>query len=141
MDLDLKKLIKSFKKKNLFLSFDFNDEPSEIYGGSWERVEGNYALWTTVEINEGGNKITAGLPNINGWTNDNFQGQAFGNIGALKFDPFSVEWGFSSTGQGAFFGGLNFDASKGETKLDGSLRNDVYGKSDTVQPPAYKVII
>lgn len=33
---------------------------------------------------------------------------------------------------------INFDAARGETKLNGTLQNDVYGKSDTVQPQATK---
>ena len=35
--------------------------------------------------------------------------------------------------------GENIDASKGETKIDGTLQNDVYGKSNTVQPPAVAI--
>ena len=98
-----------------------------------------------------GNYIEPGLPNITGH---------FGN----KSNAHHFLWGKDSTEEGAFtydnidggtnivdslqagfesYSGASFDASKGETKTDGSLKTDdeyrVYGKSDTVQPPAFTV--
>ena len=39
----------------------------------------------------------------------------------------------SSYGDSFNYGYNNFDASKGETKVDGTFKNDVYGKSDHLQ--------
>ena len=98
-----------------------------------------------------GNYIEPGLPNITGhfgnesnahhflWGKDSTEEGAFTydniNGGANIVD--SLHAGFES------YSGASFDASKGETKTDGTLKTDdeykVYGKSDTVQPPAFTV--
>lgn len=82
-----------------------------------------------------GQKIAAGLPNITGTV----------NIGSQSYNPDNCSGAFTKTtntavgagpGSTVVFRNASFNASNGETKIDGTLRNDVYGKSDTVQPPA-----
>lgn len=97
----------------------------------------------------GGDTKEAGLPNITGSFKTGYlitQKNGTGTDGALvspqtttasKYGGSapSIDWG----------GGFLLDASKGETKADGTLKTDddykVYGKSDTVQPPAFLVHI
>ena len=127
--------------------------------GNWERLPGGYALWTTqdsitnesaVEANASNASISrmlkAGLPNISG------------NFGAVARDMSSVGgFTYGNKESGKFGSGSTyhskmvvFNASDGECgtqKLADSYGNDdgvtyannVYGKSTTVQPPAYKV--
>lgn len=98
-----------------------------------------------------GNYVEPGLPNITGhfgnasnnhhflWSKDSTEKGAFtyDNINGGTAIVNSLGAGFES------YSGASFDASKGETKTDGALKTDddykVYGKSDTVQPPAFTV--
>ena len=66
-----------------------------------------------------------------------------GYIGAF-YNP-GLKFGGSHSGDTGDFwsGSLGIDASKGETKTDGTLKtadeHHVYGASDTVQPPAVAI--
>lgn len=92
-----------------------------------------------------GELIEAGLPNIKGEIKTSgpygsIQGYYPTGLGAYK----TIRKG-NSAWQGSVVGtfDLEFDASKGETKTDGTLKTEyephVYGNSDTVQPPAFTV--
>lgn len=104
--------------------------PANLFGGSWTQLSAGYALWTATS--GAGETISAGLPNITGKTTGQsyYQGGAFTSAGAITEQ---TTWGNYKWNK------QDFKASNGETKLDGTIRNDVYGKSDTVQPPAIKV--
>ena len=69
-----------------------------------------------------------GLPNIIGKV-----GIIYGNNseGALIFKKLGVT--SNAYGDSFDYGYINLDASKGETKVDGTFKNDVYGKSDHLQ--------
>lgn len=92
-----------------------------------------------------GEVIEAGLPNITGEikTNDKYgaiQGYYPSGNGAYKV---KIKGNSSWEGAAPSTFDLEFDASKGETKTDGTLKTEtehhVYGKSDTVQPPAVAI--
>ena len=81
-----------------------------------------------------------GLPNItasatNGYV-DNYLNTALRNLkGALRSGglvPRSVYTNVYPTSEGTYYNDVELiiDASKGETKKDGTYINDVYGKSD-----------
>lgn len=112
--------------------------PAGTFGGSWEELPEGYALWTAAS--EGGQIIEAGLPNITGTgiygfdVGDKAENQPTGAVRIYEKKDTNVAQG-SSWKKARF----SIDASLGETKEDGTIQNDVYGKSDTVQPPAYKV--
>lgn len=90
-----------------------------------------------------GEMIEAGLPNITG--------SATMDVGGLWITHPLPEGAIyiNGTKNGLYgdyhttVGNFGFDASKGETKSDGTLKTDedykVYGKSDTVQPSAFTV--
>lgn len=90
-----------------------------------------------------GTAIEAGLPNITG-TVGNGSYRLFITQMALtgafvrKKSSTMSNWGNGDNSETKITQ-MNFSASSGETKLDGTLRNDVYGKSDTVQPKAFCV--
>ena len=87
--------------------------------------------------------IEAGLPNIigsfgnwNQWTGSRYGSGAFSARDDGSSAGFKVSENDPRTG-------VTFDASKGETKTDGTLKtadeHHVYGASDTVQPPAVAI--
>lgn len=94
-----------------------------------------------------GDSLSAGIPNITGkWTSSwNVASRGFHNLSASGAFYDSYTAGLHN-GAGRIQGtdenndGTKgypwFDAKRGETKSDGTIRNDVYGKSDTVQPNA-----
>lgn len=93
-----------------------------------------------------GELIEAGLPNIIGEVKNNDA-----NYGSIQMVNPKFEGAFSgkSHGNAGWSGSvwgchtLKIDASKGETKTDGTIKGTdephVYGNSDTVQPPAFTV--
>lgn len=109
-----------------------NDKkPAFMNYGTWEKVAEDRVLQGASDSNAPGKKIEAGLPNIKG-SFDHWKGFTFGDgadyTGALY------------TEQGKHRGNSANEYSKGTNILfDASKSNDIYGKSKTVQPPAYVV--
>lgn len=107
--------------------------PAELYGGTWERIE-DCTIWGASSIHPAGTKLEAGLPNI---------------IGGFAFASHSGAggWLYVSKASGAFRGrnGSGTVAQAGATDvhgdvaidMDASMSSQIYGASDTVQPPAY----
>lgn len=100
---------------------------SLISGSSWSLVAADMALWTA---NRNANTtIAAGLPNIKG------------RIGGLSYDSNDAKNGMN----GAFYWGSAEVRGAGDGAgdrygyFDASRSNSIYGKSSTVQPPAYRV--
>lgn len=101
--------------------------------GTWEKVAEGLCLQGATGSQVVGETVEAGLPNITG---------RFGVVGSSS----AVGWNSGVTNTGAFYrvdgigdhgtasasgtGGFGFDASRSSS---------VYGKSNTVQPPAYLV--
>ena len=85
----------------------------------------NYFEQTTGEISEVGRGVTAGLPNITGWTN----GEETDAGGAFYHEK-------------ALTGGCNNGSNKYEKiNFDASRSSSIYGNSDTVQPNAVKKLL
>lgn len=108
--------------------------PEIFMGGSWELIEEGRVLWTT-ESNDGGELIDAGLPNIKGdltVVGGGSSGGWYTANGAFKEKSSGNRryWASSNGASAGVSSGFEIDASKS---------NDIYGKSDTVQPPAIKV--
>lgn len=94
-----------------------------------------------------GESLSAGIPNITGkWTSG-------WNVTVRGFHSLSASGAFYDSYTAGLHDGAGriqgtddnntgtkgypwFDAKRGETKSDGTIKNDVYGKSDTVQPNA-----
>ena len=95
---------------------------SQLFG-TWSLVSSGKALWTGDGSN-GNTTIDAGLPNITGGFGASQYGTPDGAFAANTSYTESVKGG------GVTNNGLRFDASRS---------NDIYGKSSTVQPPAYVV--
>lgn len=84
-----------------------------------------------------GADIAAGLPNIKGTYGTQSYYTIVNAKGAFTMSGTNTHDVGSSSNNGGRK--MEFLASNGEIKLDGTYQNDVYGKSDTVQPPALAV--
>lgn len=95
--------------------------------GTWEKVSEGRVLQGVSGSQVAGKTVEAGLPNITG-TVSNFWcgGPSGGFSGAL----YAVGSGTQYGGGSSSGNGIGFNASKS---------NSIYGKSNTVQPPAYLV--
>lgn len=123
-----------------------NTSPASLFGGSWEALDEGYALWTTTTANTGGDTIAAGLPNIAGYLDWIVSWTGIAR-GAFKL----VESNNGNSGTGDMVSReYTFNASDGECGTqkatsqnvgDINYANNVYGKSDTVQPPAIRVFV
>lgn len=114
---------------SIYISIN-NTSPASLFGGSWEALPDGYTLWTTTVEGEGGSSISAGLPNITG-TLGAVAHYSNKDIVNGPFEKATDSYIFRS-GQGTTiqYFNLNMDLSKS---------NAIYGKSNTVQPPAIKV--
>lgn len=114
------------------------DFPFMAYG-IWEELPANLCLQTG-SASEAGTQRSAGLPNIKGTANIRSGGNIENNILA------NLENGaITCTNQDSSFTWYNHLVTEnGQNKLDtlsfnASNSNPIYGKSSTVQPPAYMV--
>ena len=118
---------------SIYLSIN-NVSPEVFMAGKWELIEEGRTLWTTTS-EDGGELIEAGLPNIKGdlsLTGGGSSGGWLSGNGALKEKSAGNKkfWSASSGSSSGVSTGFEIDASKS---------NGIYGKSDTVQPPAIKI--
>ena len=97
---------------------------SLISGSTWKLVSSGRALWTGTGSN-GNTTIEAGLPNITGTASVASDKNVANGVFAWNDERYATNGG----GQGGQWG-LTFNASRSSS---------VYGKSTTVQPPAYVV--
>lgn len=93
-----------------------------------------YVLQSADDKHAAGTTVEAGLPNITGYVNNNLSVGIYGTseqgqLGGAFYTGAITTW-FpvrSNNTDGTQYVGFNFDASRS---------NAIYGKSDTVQPPA-----
>lgn len=111
------------------------DFPFMAYG-TWEEVPANLCLQTGA-ASEAGTQRNAGLPNITGrrvasWGGGDYSGRGY-VTGCFKQD---TDTSYPTTINGESWNG---DGNGSGFAFDASLSNPIYGKSNTVQPPAYIV--
>lgn len=110
-----------------------NDCPMKtlIPDSEWRLVSSGRALWTGNGSN-GNNTIEAGLPNVAGTFNAATRGD-FRLSGAIYDTGTQCSWFFEG-------GDWKEDSTRSRVfGLDASRSSSIYGKSSTVQPPAYIV--
>ena len=135
---------KVFPVGSLYLNIN-STSPSSLFGGTWERLPEGYALWTATS--GAGGTIAAGLPDIHGLfvlhgantesIINNAEGAFEGVFGSS--DHYRTPSNLPSQAGVASKGGIEFLASRGERYANDEYKNLVFGKSNTVQPPAYKI--
>lgn len=115
--------------------------PAALFGGIWQEIAQNRVLMGASYAHAAGTTVEAGLPNIAGSlseTSNNgktspFRGNknAISSIGALAVTEVSSP----------FCGYAGYEGSAYDIYFDASSSNSIYGRSYTVQPPAYYVHI
>lgn len=111
-----------------------NVSPETMFENThWELIAQNRVLMGAGSGHNGGDTIEAGLPNITGKAtfvnSDGVENNAYPDIGAFYF-------GISNYSQVT---SLTSGTGKRDLQFDASRSSSVYGKSTTVQPPAYYV--
>ena len=112
-----------------------DENPSIKFGGTWEKLPSSVCLQTADTSHGAGTTIAAGLPNI---------------TGQVTSDDTDYYWGAGTTASGAFVNEHNGGSRIGSDywsgtrgngfTFDASRSSAIYGKSTTVQPPAYALI-
>lgn len=116
-----------------------NDKkPAFMEYGTWEKVAEDRVLQGSSDSHAPGTKLEAGLPNITG------------NVGGVTLmAPSQTSASQNPSGAFAFVGGGSSQNGIGpgyngawniyKNQFNASKSNSIYGKSETVQPPAYVV--
>ena len=114
-----------------------NDKkPAFMNYGTWEKVAENRVLQGASDSNAPGKKIEPGLPNITG-NNEAFYTS---NDLTMPSGAFIANKKISASKVGYYYGGKQTaPTSNYHSIFDASRSNEIYGKSETVQPPAYVV--
>lgn len=114
---------------------------SLINGSKWVLVGTNRALWGGNGSN-GGSTIEAGLPNFTHthYARVNTQGAHSGD-GAVPYSATNYLGSGASNSKAANNGSNVFNALNTGIIADAVSNNAIYGRSSTVQPPAYRVNI
>lgn len=137
VEAKIKEILAAQREKDLAkVRYWVSDEPTSpasFIGGTWERIE-NCTIWGASSLHPAGTTLEAGLPNIKG----GFSFSSYSGAGG---------WLDVASATGAFKGRLGSGAvaQAGTTgisgavavDMDASMWSQIYGNSDTVQPPAY----
>lgn len=118
------------------------DDPNVLFGGGWQKLTGRYVLQCSDDSHKAGTTVQAGLPNItgqfsvtnnvclNGIVGENTPSVFTRNDGCFSFIDESGERALVNIFQVGNYADdrtVSFNANKS---------NNIYGNSDTVQPPA-----
>ena len=113
------------------IGVDNDDTPAFTKYGTWEKIAASRILQGADDTHKAGTEIEAGLPNITGYF--------YGN----QNEHYSKD-----NGGGAFLrekqnsdskGGTGHDMALSKFTFDAARCSEIYGASDTVQPPAHVV--
>ena len=114
---------------SVYISTNSSFDPAAAWGGSWEQLSSGKALWTA--SSGAGDTIGAGLPNITGSMNAQTNTAYVSSGDGVFYGEATTDDHHGYTGSGYPTRNIHFNAS--------SYNSGIYGKSSTVQPPAYKV--
>lgn len=141
VEAKIKEILAAQREEDLakvkFWASDDPTSPASFIGGTWERVE-NCTIWGASDTHPAGTKLEAGLPNIKG----SFSFESYAGYGGwLKVASATGAFYGSSAGGGAVAqAGIN-DTGSMSVGMDASKSSQIYGASDTVQPPSYCMYI
>lgn len=138
IDLAVKTAVLKAKKETIlecrpvgsYFITETEDDPNILFGGEWQKLTGRYVLQCSDDSHKAGTTVQAGLPNITGMasfiSSDGVDNTLYPDKGALYWGQYAYNikmQTFSGTG-------------KRDIIIDASRSNPIYGRSDTVQPPA-----
>lgn len=108
-----------------------DENPSAKFGGTWEKLPASVCLQTADTTHGAGTTIDAGLPNITG--------SFYGDMVSRDVSVTATGAFHFGGGKGNLSPGSEYNLNNGFT-FDASRSSAIYGKSTTVQPPAYALI-
>ena len=117
---------------SIYCSVD-SANPSSLFGGTWEEVSAGRVLQGADSSHAAGTTAEAGLPNITGKF-----GWAVSGLFEVADGAFS---GIPRDSTNGIFADPGDPTAYKQAQLDASRCSSIYGKSSTVQPPAFFVHI
>lgn len=119
------------------------DDPNILFGGGWQKLTGRYVLQCSDANHKAGTTVEAGLPNITGHfsaTNNVCLNGIADKDTPLVFAKNDGCFSFiDGSGERALVANISVHgvyADKRRITFSASSSNNIYGNSDTVQPPA-----
>lgn len=111
------------------------DDPNILFGGEWQKLTGRYVLQCSDDTHAAGTTVQAGLPNIEGGIVLELPGGGSPISGAgsgALYNNYSAK----STSGYVMDGSHVTRSTDNSVRFNASRSNPIYGRSDTVQPPA-----
>ena len=102
------------------------DDPNVLFGGGWQKLTGRYVLQCSDANHKAGTTVEAGLPNIKG------ELQGISRVDNIKGEGV-LQWKLINYGDAT---AVTSSPAARDIVFDASIASSIYGKSDTVQPPA-----
>lgn len=113
------------------------DDPNVLFGGGWEKLTGRYVLQCSDDTHKAGTTVEAGLPDIGGNAviTDNV---CVNTTSSFVFGGVNGCFSVSGSGPRAVTTNVSVATHADNRTLTfrASKSNQIYGNSDTVQPPA-----
>ena len=139
IDLAVKTAVLKAKKETIlecrpvgsYFITETEDDPNVLFGGGWQKLTGRYVLQCSDANHKAGTTVEAGLPNITGQatfiSSDGVDNAQYPDRGAFYWANYAHNVRMQTVSGGTGKRDIMFDASRS---------NSIYGRSDTVQPPA-----
>lgn len=108
-----------------------DDDPAELFGGTQVKIAENRAIMGASRSHAAGTTAEAGLPNITG-TGGFYENSSVGDLGTRLTGAF-----YANVNDKTHTGSGSTDSDNPTLDFDASRSNPIYGRSNTVQPPAY----
>jgi hypothetical protein len=122
---------------SIYCSVD-SASPADLFGGTWEEISSGRVLQGADSNHAAGTTADAGLPNITGKISG-MDVWGYGDV-AIRGASGCFYNGSSTVGREvSISSGSHTQADPRAFWIDASRSSSVYGKSSTVQPPAYFV--
>jgi hypothetical protein len=125
-----KEAILEYRPIGSYFITETEDDPNILFGGGWQKLTGRYVLQCSDANHKAGTTVEAGLPNIMGQAtfinSDGIDTTQFPDRGALYWGNYAYNIRMQTTS----------GTGKRDLLIDASRSNSIYGRSDTVQPPA-----
>lgn len=110
------------------------DDPNVLFGGRWQKLTGRYVLQCSDDSHKAGTIVEAGLPDIQG--EFVLHGAEQANIINATSGAITLKQKHNSYRTPAQLTKSPDATSGGAFSFRASSSNPIYGRSDTVQPPA-----
>lgn len=109
--------------------------PAVLFGGTWQQIAQNRVLMGASSAHAAGTTVEAGLPNITA-TGGFYENLSSGDLKNRLTGAF-----YANANDQTHRGSASSDDDNPTLDFDASRSNPIYGRSNTVQPPAYYINI